>query len=648
MTEAPGDGGSKTIPKTVAEIFWAATDDGDGERTPGKIVQHALANVKAFDEGTVRDHSGVQSLSLMDLMANSGMEEDLIYASPELARGESVDERSLVFSLGVLIFERLTDRHPFGTADNTSRVARLRRYEMGSGVNFIPSLPQGLREILMRAMGPFPEERYLALDEMTADLSRFLEKKIWTDPQPKFTPPTPPQAAPPPQRPSKFLDAPTAVAMADPLFDISTGVHRIPIEQQGAQVQAVLAGRTGNAAPASPPPSSADVENPAIRNSDIFADLPEEWAPDVQARQLLDSNTEPEIPASTGRDDSPQEAPSASASATKDHAAQEPPSSPTAVDGGEVQQEAPTDDPSHPRSSPPGAPSPLQAAAPATHPQDETPARAAGEPNQPFRDASTALVSSNSNPLIETAKFTRVAGPFGRWAPLAFILIGAGLASLLFIILLSLQKKQAPQASAAPPAQATAHPGQSAQPPQGTHDKDSPQVKARPATTMTKAPPPSQVVSPKSPSPSPASAPGGQAKASPEAAAPRKPLAPDTPRGPSATPAVPVGLSPEAAAGIKVAKMIRGCDMAKRGNRGLRVAVYINPPNKILRAFANVKQGITTKQVRCIRKAVIGQTLEIHYSKPEFIEWSLKFSPAGETAKVVGPRKLKERLKKKI
>ena len=93
--------------------------------------------------------------------------------------------------------------------------------------------------------------------------------------------------------------------------------------------------------------------------------------------------------------------------------------------------------------------------------------------------------------------------------------------------------------------------------------------------------------------------------------------------------------------------MIRHCGMAKRGRRALRVSVYINPPNKILRAFANLKQGITRRQLICIRKAIIGKTIGINWAKPGFMEWSMRFTPDGETARVAGPGQLREWLKRK-
>jgi len=179
---------------SVTDIFWSAAAPESIERTPRDVVRHALGCLEAFEAGQVFSKAG-KPVNLMELLADVGIEEDLVYASPELARGESFDERSLVFTLGVLIFERLTGRHPFGTSDAAARVARIRRGEMGSGVNYFPQVPADLRGILMRSMGPFPEERYRNLQEMKEALRKF------GGVQPGEQPGKP-----------KFFDAPTRVA----------------------------------------------------------------------------------------------------------------------------------------------------------------------------------------------------------------------------------------------------------------------------------------------------------------------------------------------------------------------------------------------------------------------------------------------------
>lgn len=157
---------------SVTDIFWKAASPESDNRGPVSVVRHALLCLEAFEAGQVTSPKTGKKVTLSQLLADVGMEEGLVYASPELARGESFDERSLVFTLGVLIFERLTDRHPFGTTDNV-RLARIRRGEMGSGVNYFPQVPGDLRAVLMRAMGPFPEERFGSLKEMVHALRRF-------------------------------------------------------------------------------------------------------------------------------------------------------------------------------------------------------------------------------------------------------------------------------------------------------------------------------------------------------------------------------------------------------------------------------------------------------------------------------------------
>jgi hypothetical protein len=144
-----------------------------------------------------------------------------------------VDERSLVFSVGVLLFEKLTGRHPFGADGNPQRLARMQRGEMASGVNYFPLVPADLRVVLLKAMGPFPEERWNSLGELRGQLEVFIgrarepgrgvrvqpprplpalpggpepPRRRIAAPSPTPHPPTPPLTPPPAPTPSAEID----------------------------------------------------------------------------------------------------------------------------------------------------------------------------------------------------------------------------------------------------------------------------------------------------------------------------------------------------------------------------------------------------------------------------------------------------------
>ena len=166
-------------PETLAERFWSlarAAEREDDSTDPVAVVEHALRVLDQLDSGQVGDNLTARTLSFLALLRQYEVKGDLLYASPEQARGEQMDERALVFSVGVLIFEKLTGRHPFGDVGNPDRLARIRRGEMASGVNYFPIVPPGLRQVLVKAMGPFPEERWSSLLEMRAQLERFIDQ----------------------------------------------------------------------------------------------------------------------------------------------------------------------------------------------------------------------------------------------------------------------------------------------------------------------------------------------------------------------------------------------------------------------------------------------------------------------------------------
>jgi hypothetical protein len=166
----------KRHPGTLAERFWSLAHSAGEESTdpePRAVVTHVLKILDSLEAGEVGDGVSQCSLSFLALLRQHEAMGDLSYASPEQARGETIDERSLVFSVGVLLFEELTGRHPFGR-ETARRFARIKKGEMGSGVQYFPQVPTELRGVLVQAMGPFPEERFASLAELRQALEAFI------------------------------------------------------------------------------------------------------------------------------------------------------------------------------------------------------------------------------------------------------------------------------------------------------------------------------------------------------------------------------------------------------------------------------------------------------------------------------------------
>ncbi len=137
---------------------------------PGTVMITPQGTVKVMDFGIARAVSD----SAATMTSTAAVIGTAQYLSPEQARGEGVDARSDVYSMGCLLYELVTGAPPF-SGDSPVAVAYQHVREdprLPSSIN--PEVPPELDAILLKAMSKNPANRYQSAAEMRNDLLRAL------------------------------------------------------------------------------------------------------------------------------------------------------------------------------------------------------------------------------------------------------------------------------------------------------------------------------------------------------------------------------------------------------------------------------------------------------------------------------------------
>jgi serine/threonine-protein kinase len=132
---------------------------------PHNVVVDADGRVKVTDFGIAR--SGASQMTEAGSIIGTAQ-----YLSPEQARGSPVDQRSDVYSVGIVLYEMLTGKVPF-TGETPLEIAMKHLSEVPVPPSELrEDVPEDLDLIALRALAKDPEDRYQTAEEMDADLGR--------------------------------------------------------------------------------------------------------------------------------------------------------------------------------------------------------------------------------------------------------------------------------------------------------------------------------------------------------------------------------------------------------------------------------------------------------------------------------------------
>jgi eukaryotic-like serine/threonine-protein kinase len=168
-----------TIARQIAEAVGTAHDTGVIHRDlkPDNVMIRRDGIVKVLDFGLAK----LTEPGVPDNLTNAGTIDrgatapgtvmgTARYMSPEQARGEEVDARSDIFSLGIIVYEMVAGRSPFAGTSGLDAVSGILKSEPPPLRAAAPDAPAELQRIVNKALRKNRDERYQSMKELSLDL----------------------------------------------------------------------------------------------------------------------------------------------------------------------------------------------------------------------------------------------------------------------------------------------------------------------------------------------------------------------------------------------------------------------------------------------------------------------------------------------
>lgn len=133
---------------------------------PANLMIDQAGRVVLTDFGIAKIVTGVQ------FTQSGGMIGTPVYMSPEQGLGEAGDERSDLYSLGVILFQLVTGRLPYDAETPLAVILKHLNDPIPSSLQFNPRLPESVDRIIRRLLAKALDERYPNAQELIRDIER--------------------------------------------------------------------------------------------------------------------------------------------------------------------------------------------------------------------------------------------------------------------------------------------------------------------------------------------------------------------------------------------------------------------------------------------------------------------------------------------
>ena len=172
--------GLYVVAEVCRALAYAHGKSRDGK--PLGIVHRDISpnNVLLSGEGEVKlaDFGIAKAQRKREQTAAGVIKGKVAYMSPEQARGEAIDRRSDIFSVGSMLYRMMTDRLPFEANNDLESLLRVQKAEFVAPQEAKPGIGASVAAIIRRAMRLHPAERYQTAEEMLVEVERVLRTEF--------------------------------------------------------------------------------------------------------------------------------------------------------------------------------------------------------------------------------------------------------------------------------------------------------------------------------------------------------------------------------------------------------------------------------------------------------------------------------------